>query len=411
MNKPVYLYVTPFFPEPRRHFGSYCLDAVKALVRDGRYDVRVFYPEHQTADVEYTHGEYEIDGVKVYRFGIKRLPGLVFPFMFRRCNQRLFLKAVRQAGIDVNSIAVCHGHTALFSIYPLAIKDVNARCLTLLHHHDLQSFGLNNSRFSHCWIYNLIEFPILRWWHSQIDCHVFISEMVRKSFLSAPDASWSDYVEYRKQMQGLPYRPTRIKASYVLYNGVDAAIFNSGNQAVVKRFDAFTIGCIGNFQSLKGHLTLLGAVRKIRSVGVELHVRLVGRGPALESCKDYVAQNDLARVVSFEESISHDKITEFYHSLDLFVLPSVFEGFGCVYTEAWACGTPFITTSGAGVVELIPSEDRHLWVVKPHDVDDLVEKIMYYYQHRDRQRLVGAVDIETLTARFLDKIDRFRLLK
>ena len=34
-------------------------------MRDGRYDVRVFYPEHQTADVEYTHGEYEIDGVKV----------------------------------------------------------------------------------------------------------------------------------------------------------------------------------------------------------------------------------------------------------------------------------------------------------------------------------------------------------
>ena len=42
--KRIYLFVTPFFPSPESWRGGYCLDAAQALIRDGRFDVRVFVP-------------------------------------------------------------------------------------------------------------------------------------------------------------------------------------------------------------------------------------------------------------------------------------------------------------------------------------------------------------------------------
>lgn len=392
---PTCLYVTPFFPSPINWRGAYCLDFVKALARTQKFHVVVF-KEGDGAD-------YELESVTVHTFRAYRLPGNVFPMLFVRRNQRSFLAAVKRAGVDIQDVAVCHGHTANYGIYPLAMKSVNPHCQTILHHHDLQSFGLNNGILRHCWLYNMLMFPLLRWMHEKIDCHVFISEMVRKSFLSAPDTSWTDYAEYRKQMRGLPYRPTRIKDSCVLYNGVNTSVFNSNNQRI-KQSNTFTIGCVGNFVALKEQLTLLRAVLKTGIVNCR--VILIGSGPTQSECERFARENKMQ--VDFRPEVSHEQLADFYRSLDLFVLPSVFEGFGCVYTEAWACGTPFITTSEAGVAELIPPEDYHLWVAKPHDPDDLAEKIVYYYQNRLLQELNESVDIKVVVEGFLDEIVRFR---
>ena len=110
-------------------------------MRTEKYDVRVFVP----GDGE----DYDYQGVRVYRFKEKRLPSNLFPFLFAKRNKKSFLEKLASLGIDVQQVAVCHGHTATFSIYPLAIKQKNPKCLTLLHHHDLQSFGLNNGHFCH----------------------------------------------------------------------------------------------------------------------------------------------------------------------------------------------------------------------------------------------------------------------
>ena len=42
--KPVYLYITPFFPGPDTWRGAYSLDFVRALTRLSDYDVRVVIP-------------------------------------------------------------------------------------------------------------------------------------------------------------------------------------------------------------------------------------------------------------------------------------------------------------------------------------------------------------------------------
>lgn len=394
-----YIYVTPFFPSAMSWRGAYCLDFVKAMKRLGKYDVSVFVPG--------SGEDYEIDGVTVHTFPVKVLPSNVFPFLYSGYNRRSFLNALQRNGIDVKEIAVCHANTATFGIYPLAVKMLNPGCLTLLHHHDLQPFGLNNGVLCHFWPYNVIQFPLLRRIHDQIDCHVFISRKAEESLRCAPDAGWTDFAYYRKQMRGLGfYRPAKIKRSLILHNGVDTSIF--GRKQTVQDGSCFTIGCIGNFLELKGQIDLLAAMKVIgREIG-DWKVKFVGSGKMLPDCRRFAVENGFADKVEFLSEVKHEMLADFYRELDLFVLPSWFEGFGCVFLESWSCGVPFITCKGQGIEDMIPAGDCEKWLCNPRDPDDVAEKILSYYRSRYQQNLTVSANIDDMVAEFVKDIDLIR---
>ena len=429
-NQHFYLYITPFFPTPTSWRGAYCYDFVVALQRQFRsrnVECRV------VVMTEGDGSDYEIEGVKVYTFKTKRLPSNIFPFLFKHDNQRSFLKKVETVLHSTRntltsnlfaSVEVCHCHTANYGVYAEAMKRVNPSCKTLLHHHDLASFGLNMGALRHCWLYNLIEFPILRRMHEQIDCHVFISEASRQSFLSAPDTSWTAYEDYKKQMRGLPWRPVKIKDSLILHNGVDKKIFNEGVEGRGTRAKdgrVFTIGCVGNFSRLKGQDVLMKAMARLAaSASLRLCVKIifVGSGETLEECKRLAHEQEekfrctpTPLTYTFKSEVRHEKLADFYRSLDLFVLPSTFEGFGCVYTEAHACGVPFIACEGQGVDDLISADDRDQWLCKQRDPEDLARKIGDYISRVERgeqveQRLNEDQSIDSLVRRFTDALFR-----
>ena len=395
---PVYLVVTPFFPSPDSWRGAYCYDFVKALQKTGRYDVRVFVPG--------TGPDYDYLDVHVCRFSVKVLPSAVLPFLFARYNVQSFLRKLKSEGVMPTDVVVCHGHTAFLGIYPLALKRLNPKCLTLLHHHDLASFGLNLGRLRHFWPHKVINFLLLRRMHERMDVHVFLSRKAETSFRAVPDASWPVYDDYHRQMRGLGFfRSPRIRQSLVLHNGVDCHRFTSERQSA---HDGFAIGCIANFGELKDHHSLLEALNRIRDQLGNWRLRLIGSGPTLASCKAYVTEHGLQECVSFETEVDHTRLPDFYRSIDLFVLPSYFEGFGCVFTEAWACGTPFITCEGQGMDDMILPEERKLWLCKPMNPEDLAEKILYYYRNRPEQHMAGLIDIDVLVPRFVEKIETLR---
>ena len=395
--KPVYLYVTPFFPTPTSWRGSFCLDFVRSLERTGLYDVRVFVPGRGK--------DYEVGGLKVHRFASWQLPSAIFPFLFNRHNAKRFLKAVHQAGIEPATVAVCHVNTAACGPYALAAKRAFPRCRALLQHHSLQAFGLNRGVLSECWLHNVIQFPILRRMHEAIDCHVFVSEQTRRSFYAAPDTSWTSYAHYRRQMRGLGfYRPVRQGRSVVLHNGVDTNLFTPKGREATTNGGPFTIGAVANFEALKGHVILIEALAQIGEKLGDWRLKIVGSGPKERQIRDVLSRNGLESRVEIIREMAHDALPDFYRSLDLFVLPSVFEAFGCVYTESFACGTPFIACAGQGMDDLVPEAERDLWLAAPGDAEDLAKKIVSYYDRRPRQLLTGEIAIDPLVCEFLGKV-------
>ncbi len=352
MSKPIYIVVTPFFPKEGYHYGPYCYDFVKALKKTGRYDVKVFVPNQGT--------DYVYQGVKVYTFPTKELPSGLFPFLFANANQRAFLRKLRAMGIEMKDVAVCHGHTAAFGIYPLAIKKLNSHSQALLHHHDLASFGLALGRLGKLWLSRFVTYFSLKRIHEAMDCHVFISAAVEKSFRLAPRTDWTVYDGYRKLGRGVSFlQPAQIKRGIILHNGVDVQQFNGMGR---KPHKEFVIGSISNFWDLKDHQSLMEALTLLRDKLGDWKLKVIWREPIVSRYKAYAKQYGLEDHLIFEKEVDHTELPDFYRSLDLFVLPSYFEGFGCVYTEAWSCGTPFIACEGQGMDDLILTEERNLWL-------------------------------------------------
>ena len=117
-----YVVITPFFPSSGSFRGPYVLDQVKAIKRNSNYEVIVLMPA-----LFYHHdGDYEYDGIKVYRFTDYNLPSNLWPnAVTDRLSIRSMFKTLKRIGVEIKDIAVAHSHVTRFGIWANALKRQN----------------------------------------------------------------------------------------------------------------------------------------------------------------------------------------------------------------------------------------------------------------------------------------------
>lgn len=379
--KQIYLVITPFFPEPGDFHGPYVLDQVKALMRVSDYHVVVMKP----APFWQKPLDYEIDGVKVYRFRNYTLPSNALPNGFcDRLSAWSMFKKLRSLGIEAKDIAVCHGHVTAFGAYALAVKRRNPDCLSVVQHHGFDVMSITDGRFAN------------QKWHER-RCISYGREICNSVDLNIGVSRKT--LDYVKQYAGI-----HLKRDYVLYNGVDTTKFFPEEEPVAH--DGFVIGCIANFWPLKDQMTLIRAVERLILEGqTDIHVHFVGSGRTRGECEQYVTDHQLQPYFTFLKEVMHDELREFYCSLNLFVLPSYWEAFGCVYTEAYACGVPFIGVKEQGISEIIPAEEQDKWLIEKGDDEGLAALIRNYRETRPQQKLCQPWKIDELVMRYLKEIE------
>jgi glycosyltransferase involved in cell wall biosynthesis len=96
-----------------------------------------------------------------------------------------------------------------------------------------------------------------------------------------------------------------------------------------------------------------------------------------------------------------------YQSAELFVLPTVHDGFGLVVAEAMACGLPVVTTDCCGASETI-EPDRTGWIVAAGDEDALAAALDRALSRRAILAQMGACARQT-AVRLNDESHRRRL--
>lgn len=81
--------------------------------------------------------------------------------------------------------------------------------------------------------------------------------------------------------------------------------------------------------------------------------------------------------------VTHDILSRYYQESDVFVFPTLGEGFGMVVLEAMSCGLPVIITDVAGGNDAITDGVDGFEVTAGND-EQLYEKIEWFLNHRDR---------------------------
>lgn len=397
-----YVVVTPFFPDGGNFRGAFIHDQIKAIRRQRDYEIVVYRPVPFWAALP---EDYIYDGFSVRWFKAALTPSFLFSGIFNGINSRLFKRPLQRDGITPDSIAAVHCHTAACGCYGLQLKRANPGLRLLLQHHDPDPYNIRNGRYSG-WLPNLwVRATANKRMFPKFDSHLCVSALVKRNLDDFPNYAGpsADYAAKAGRLKKNGFIGVAGLNSNVFYNGVDVNIYTPAKKKAAS--GTLNIGSVGNFTDIKDQITLIKAVEILRDREPDIDVKaiFVGSGPTLAECKDYVVSHGLEDCCEFLHEVAHAALPEFYRSIDLFCLPSVFEGFGCVFTEAYACGTPYIICEGQGATEYIPEEERELWTITPYDAEGLARKIANFARTRPEQHLRYPYDIDTLVGAFLSR--------
>lgn len=162
--------------------------------------------------------------------------------------------------------------------------------------------------------------------------------------------------------------------SFVLANTVGPS-FNLGNRSLAQdRFAVkdcrvlLSVGRLDSRDGYKGHDRVIEAMPKLRaSNGVKIVYLVAGLGEDRTRLEQLAERHGVADRVRFLGKVPEADLPDLYRAADLFVLPSTGEGFGIVYLEAMACGTPAVGLSVGGVPD--PLGDGELGTLLPPTAD------------------------------------------
>ncbi len=108
--------------------------------------------------------------------------------------------------------------------------------------------------------------------------------------------------------------------------------------------DSFVVGHVGRFSTEKNHKFLIDVFADFLSHNSKARLLLIGGGYLADDLIEKVKKLGIEESVIFAGVVGHDEINEYYNAMDLFLLPSMFEGFPMTVVEAQATGLPIVAS-------------------------------------------------------------------
>ncbi len=144
------------------------------------------------------------------------------------------------------------------------------------------------------------------------------------------------------------------------------------------------IGSVGILEERKGHRFLLKALARLKSKGVRLRYRIAGAGSLRQQLERDTASLGLQDDVEFLGFVQDT--AAFLGGIDLFIMPSLFEGLGVAALEAMAAGKPVIASRVGGLAESVIDDVTGLLFAPGDDAQlaDAIEKL-----HREPARALA----------------------
>jgi glycosyltransferase involved in cell wall biosynthesis len=170
----------------------------------------------------------------------------------------------------------------------------------------------------------------------------------------------------------------------VVPNAVDLQLFRPMNGTSQPPVEGLRVGFAGQWVPRKGITELLAAWRTVKSMLPAAELRLAG-GPGLWKAAETPQQAGESAALVWEMqdqgllvsagAIPRARMPEFWNSVHVAVVPSLYEPFGLVAIEALACGVPVVATTAGGLREIVVDGESGL-LVPPGDSAALARALM-----------------------------------
>ena len=191
-----------------------------------------------------------------------------------------------------------------------------------------------------------------------------------KKIIAVSESTKADIVNY------LGVREDKV---IVIYNGVSEVFKKDVSQEECEKLrdklnlHARYILNVSNMKTHKNIETLIKAYSKLRKRGIEQKLLLVGgKKERVGELQVYAEQFNVAKDVIYIQNIDFEDLPSLYQICDIFVFPSLYEGFGLPLVEAMASRVPVVTSNVSSMPEVVGDAGI---TIEPKDADSLAEAI------------------------------------
>ena len=257
-----------------------------------------------------------------------------------------------------NSYNIIHGHVANSAVIYLGLaKSIPYR---IIHSHSIKSSDILWKRIRN-WFLN-------RFVKHVANCYIACSEEAAKFLFGKTE---------------------NIK---ILNNAIDVEkfIFNKEKRKEIRYSlglsDEIVIGHVGRFSPVKNHDFLIDVFNEVYKSNNNTRLLLIGNGELYSNIVIKAKKFGLEKAIIFLGK--KDNVEDYMNAIDVFMLPSLFEGLGLVGVEAQASGLQVLASENIPRVMDVTGNVEFLKL----DKDVWVQRFINLHPNSDRQKQGGRVE-------------------
>ena len=290
------------------------------------------------------------DSTRIPYDEIKKLGGRVF-LVPKYQNLPKYLKSLEKL-FKENQYRIVHANLSTLSVFPLYVAKKVGVPIRIAHSHSISS--------PKEWKRNLIK-NILRPFSKRYATDYFACSELAGRYLFGNKA----------------FDQGKVK---IIHNAIDIDKFKFDEVARKKLRKEFgikdstiVIGHVGRFVQTKNHTFLVDVFKKYHGKKSDSKLLLIGIGPLENQIKDKIRKLDLVESVIFLGQ--RDDINKLYSVMDIFCLPSLYEGLPVVGVESQAAGLPIIFSNGVSHeaiisknAKIVPNQETGAYIKKMDEI-------------------------------------------
>ena len=296
--------------------------------------------------------------------------GFPAPYTFGKRVLKHLQESQQVFDVILDNQSLCSSLLDIQKFYPLAVT---------IHHPITKDHKLEMENAS-----NWKERLSSRRWHNFLPMQKKVAPKLKK-IICVSKPSMQDTI------QELQVKPEKLE---VILNGIDVDTFKPDKN--MKIIENRIVTTASADIPLKGLRYLIDALPKVLEDFPKTHLIVIGKSPNESKIRKLIEDLDLNEKVIFKSNLSEEEIVDIYHTSQIAVIPSLYEGFGFGAGEAMACGTPLISTDSGGLKDVIGDSAVRIQSGSVKDIEKEINNLFNDDERRRELSLKGRKRMEDL---------------
>jgi len=193
-----------------------------------------------------------------------------------------------------------------------------------------------------------------------------------------------------------PEKPRSHRNHFTIYNAIDFSRITEISRGVDRNElrnsfavnDHLVIGVVGRLTRQKGHTILLDALVEVVKKVQATMLFIIGDGPDKAQLQERAKRLGLDQYIKWFGALPQEEVFRLYTAMDVFVMPSLYEGFGLTAAEAMAVGLPVVGTRVDGLSEII-NDGVTGYLLQVGDAHGLANALIDLLSNEEKRKTVG----------------------